>query len=152
MISSRFPVLHGEVGDVGVGGDLELEDPLGGGGAPVEHRAEDRGEGVAGHDGGLDGQLLDQRLGLLQRPRRPTSPTGGNPQRSQNAHGFAPARARTRRFNLRHGQNGPFKSTQTVILHVLVIAASQSFDLTPRGYVRACVRVSDFTLAKMVFT
>lgn len=75
QILSRFPVLHGEVGDVGVGGDLELEDPLGGGGAPVEHRAEDRGEGVAGHDGGLDGQLLDQRFGLLQRPRSPTSPT-----------------------------------------------------------------------------
>lgn len=70
-----FVLLHGEVGHVGVGGDLDLEDGLGGGGAPVEHRAEDRGEGVARHDGGLDGELLDERFGLLQTRSSPTSPT-----------------------------------------------------------------------------
>lgn len=63
------PLLHGEVGDVGVGGDLELEDALGGGGVPVEHGAVHRGEGVAGDDGGLDGQFLDVRFGLLRRER-----------------------------------------------------------------------------------
>lgn len=65
LLFNIFLLLHGEVGDVGVGGDLELEDPLGGGGAPVEHRAVDGGEGVARHDGGLDGQLLDEGSGLL---------------------------------------------------------------------------------------
>lgn len=69
-----FLRLHGEVGHVGVGGDLELEDGLGGGGAPVEHGAEDPCEGVARHDGGLDGQLLDERFGLLQRQSSRTSP------------------------------------------------------------------------------
>lgn len=58
--------LHGEVGDVGVGGDVEVEDALGGGGVPVEHGAGDRGEGVAGDDGGLDGELVDVRSGLLR--------------------------------------------------------------------------------------
>lgn len=60
------PLLHGEVGDVGVGRDLELKDALGGGGVPVEHGAVHRGEGVAGDDGGLDGELLDVRFGLLR--------------------------------------------------------------------------------------
>lgn len=59
--------LHGEVGDVGVSRDLELEDALGGGGVPVEHGAVHRREGVAGDDGGLDGELLDVRFSLLQR-------------------------------------------------------------------------------------
>lgn len=59
--------LHGEVGDVGVGGDLELEDPHGGGGVPVEHGAVHGGEGVARDDGGLDGELLDVRFDLLRR-------------------------------------------------------------------------------------
>lgn len=63
----RAPLLHGEVGDVGISGDLELEDALGGGGVPVEHGAVHRGEGVAGHDGGLDGEFLDVRFGLLQK-------------------------------------------------------------------------------------
>lgn len=61
------PLLHGEVGDVGISGDLELEDALGGGGVPVEHGAVHRGEGVAGHDGGLDGEFLDVRFSLLQK-------------------------------------------------------------------------------------
>lgn len=60
-----FRLLHGEVGDVGSSGDLELEDPLGGGGVPVEHGAGHRGEGVPGDDGGLDGELLDVRFALL---------------------------------------------------------------------------------------
>lgn len=34
---------------------------------PVEHGAVHRGEGVAGHDGGLDGEFLDVRFGLLQK-------------------------------------------------------------------------------------
>lgn len=59
-------LLHGEVGDVGVGGDVEVEDALGGGGVPVEHGAGHRGEGVAGDDGGLDGELVDVRSGLLR--------------------------------------------------------------------------------------
>lgn len=58
-------VLHGEVGDVGLGGDLELEDAVCSGGVPVEHGAVHRGEGVTGDDGGLDGELLDVRFGLL---------------------------------------------------------------------------------------
>lgn len=66
LISPRSPLLHGEVRDVGVGRDLELEDALGGGGVPVEHGAVHRGEGVAGDDGGLDGELLDVRFGLLR--------------------------------------------------------------------------------------
>lgn len=36
---------------------------------PVEHGAVHRGEGVAGDDGGLDGEFLDVRFGLLQRKR-----------------------------------------------------------------------------------
>lgn len=34
---------------------------------PVEHGAVHRSEGIAGDDGGLDGEFLDVRLGLLQR-------------------------------------------------------------------------------------
>lgn len=59
-------LLHGEVGDVGAGRHLELEHGLGGCGVPVEHGAVHRGESIAGDDGGLDGELLDVRLGLLQ--------------------------------------------------------------------------------------
>lgn len=70
LTSPRSPVLHGEVGDVGVGRDLELEDALGGGGVPVEHGAVHRGEGVAGDDGGLDGELLDVRFGLLREEKQ----------------------------------------------------------------------------------
>lgn len=33
---------------------------------PVDHDAGHRGEGVAGDDGGLNGELLDVRLVLLQ--------------------------------------------------------------------------------------
>lgn len=65
MTSRPRGLLHGEVGDVGRGGDLELEHALRGGGAPVEHRAVHRGEGVARDHRGLDGQLLDVGLGLL---------------------------------------------------------------------------------------
>lgn len=66
MPSHLGALLHGEVGDVGVGGDVEVEDALGGGGVPVEHGAGHRGEGVAGDDGGLDGELVDVRSGLLR--------------------------------------------------------------------------------------
>lgn len=45
---------------------MEVEDALGGGGVPVEHGAGHRGEGVAGDDGGLDGELVDVRSGLLR--------------------------------------------------------------------------------------
>lgn len=60
-------LLHGEVGDVSVRRDLELEDALGGGGVSVEHGAVHGGEGIAGDDGGLDGELLDVRLSFLRR-------------------------------------------------------------------------------------
>lgn len=88
-------LLHGEVGDVGVGGDLELEDGLGGGVAPVEHRAEDRGEGVARHDGGLDGQLMDERFGLLQRQSSPTSPTSPSEVTKRRFHAVKSVLARS---------------------------------------------------------
>lgn len=57
---------HGEVGDEGVGRNAELEKAVGGGRVPIDHDAGHRGEGVAGDDGGLDGELLDVRLVLLQ--------------------------------------------------------------------------------------
>lgn len=57
--------LHGKVRDIGVLGDQELEDALGGGGVPVEHGARHRREGVSGDNGGLHRQLLDMRFGLL---------------------------------------------------------------------------------------
>lgn len=67
MVSGPDDLLHGEVGDVGIGGDLEVEFALGGGGVPVEHGAVHRREGIAGDDGGLDGEFLDVRFGLLCR-------------------------------------------------------------------------------------
>lgn len=42
-----------------------MEFALGGGGVPVEHGAVHRREGIAGDDGGLDGEFLDVRFGLL---------------------------------------------------------------------------------------
>ena len=65
MWSTLQSPLHGEVGDVGVGGDLELEDALCGGRVPVEHGTVHGREGITGDDGGLDGELLDVRFGLL---------------------------------------------------------------------------------------
>lgn len=44
---------------------------------PVEHGAVHRGEGVAGDDGGLDGQLLDVRFGLLRRGTRQSEKFSG---------------------------------------------------------------------------
>lgn len=67
MVQDLRGDLHGEVGDEGPSGDLELEDALCSGRVPVEHGAVHRGEGVAGDDGGLDGELLDVRFRLLQR-------------------------------------------------------------------------------------
>lgn len=59
-------LLHGEVGDVGISGDLKLKDALTSGGVAVEQGAVHRGESVAGDDRGLDGEFLDVRFGLLQ--------------------------------------------------------------------------------------
>lgn len=59
-------LLHGEVGDVGISGDLKLKDTLTSGGVAVEQGAVHRGESVAGDDRGLDGEFLDVRFGLLQ--------------------------------------------------------------------------------------
>ena len=60
-------LLHGEVGDISASGDLKLEDAVSSGGVPVEHGAVHRGEGITGDDGGLDGEFLDVRFGLLLR-------------------------------------------------------------------------------------
>lgn len=57
---------HGEVRHKGVGRDTELEEAVSGGRVSVDHHAGHSGEGVAGDDGGLDGELLDVRLVLLQ--------------------------------------------------------------------------------------
>lgn len=146
---ARFPLLHGEVGDVGAGGDLELEDGLGGGGAPVEHRAEDGGEGVARHDGGRDGQLLDERFALLQRHSSRTSPTSPLPGGAAAPPGGSPnatftqlnlsLRARMRRFNLRHIQlKKKSKSSFLCFGH----DEASKFDLKPRRSVRVRVRDS----------
>lgn len=59
-------LLHGEVGDVGISGDLKLKDALTSGGVAVKQGAVHRGESVAGDDRGLDGEFLDVRFGLLQ--------------------------------------------------------------------------------------
>lgn len=59
-------VSHGEVRHKGVGRDTELEEAIGGGCVSVDHHAGHRGDGVAGDDGGLDGELLYVRLVLLQ--------------------------------------------------------------------------------------
>lgn len=59
-------VSHSEVRHKGVGRDTELEEAIGGGCVSVDHHAGHRGDGVAGDDGGLDGELLYVRLVLLQ--------------------------------------------------------------------------------------
>lgn len=57
---------HGEVRHKGVGRETELEEAVSAGHVSVDHHAGHSGEGVAGDDGGLDGELLDVRLVLLQ--------------------------------------------------------------------------------------
>lgn len=60
-----FLHLHGKVGDVCSGGDVELKDPLSSSRVSVEHATWHRSEGIVGNDGGLDRQLLNVRFSFL---------------------------------------------------------------------------------------